>query len=101
MGINWQVRIRNKWFWITAIPAVLLLVQQVAALFGFTLDMAGVQEQLIAIVGTVFGILALLGISVDMTTEGVSDSDRAMAYEEPYRPYDGKHVKEANQDEVA
>ena len=34
-------------------------------------------------VGTIFTILALLGIVVDPTTEGVSDSNQAMTYEEP------------------
>ena len=32
--INWVVRIKNKNFWLAAIPALLLLVQTVAALFG-------------------------------------------------------------------
>lgn len=85
MGINWRVRIRNKVFWVTLIPAVLLLVQQVAAVFGYTLDFGQLSAQLVAIVGTVFAILALLGVAVDMTTAGVSDSERAMGYERPYK----------------
>ena len=85
MNINWKVRIRNKWFWITLIPLVLLLVQQVCAVFGVTLDLSQLNEQLVAIVGTVFAILAALGIVVDMTTDGIGDSERAMGYEEPYK----------------
>ena len=34
--INWKVRIKNKNFWIALIPAVLLLVQVIAAVFGYT-----------------------------------------------------------------
>lgn len=34
--INWTVRIKNKSFWVAIIPAVLLLIQVVAAGFGFT-----------------------------------------------------------------
>lgn len=34
--INWTVRVKNKAFWVALIPAVLLLVQVVAAVFGFT-----------------------------------------------------------------
>ena len=83
--INWEVRFKNKWFWITIIPHVLLLVQQVCAVFGVTLDLAALNEQLIAIVGTVFAILAALGIVVDMTTDGIGDSDRAMGYKVPYK----------------
>ena len=52
MNINWKVRIKNKWFWITLIPLVLLLVQQVCGIFGVTLDLSQLNEQLVAIVGT-------------------------------------------------
>lgn len=88
--INWKVRIKNKIFWITLVPLVLLLVQQVCVIFGIQLDFTSLQEQLIAIIGTVFALLALLGIVVDPTTEGVGDSERALGYEEPYP----KHAKE-------
>ena len=39
MSINWKVRLRNKTFWLSLIPAALLLVQVVAAVFGYTLDL--------------------------------------------------------------
>ena len=38
MKINWKVRIRNKAFWLALVPAVLLLVQAGAAVFGYSLD---------------------------------------------------------------
>lgn len=38
-NINWIVRIKNKAFWVALIPAVLLLIQVVAAVFGYTLDL--------------------------------------------------------------
>jgi phi LC3 family holin len=81
--INWKVRLKNKAFWLAIIPAVLLLVQQLCALFGIELNMAGVSEQLTAIVGTVFAVLSLVGIVNDPTTSGLSDSERAMTYQEP------------------
>ena len=83
MNINWKARLRNKWFWVTIIPALLLLAQQVAGLLGVPLDLSGVQGQLTAIVGTVFAILAALGVTVDMTTAGLGDSERALRYEVP------------------
>jgi phi LC3 family holin len=82
--INWQIRWQNKAFWVSLIPMVLLLVQQVAAIFGITLDFGVLEEQLIAVIGTVFALLALLGIVVDPTTEGIGDSDRALGYTQPY-----------------
>ena len=83
MSINWKVRIKNKTFWLALIPAVLLLAQQVAGLFGVALDFGGLKDQLTAIVGTVFAILAILGIVADPTTAGVGDSEQAMTYTEP------------------
>ena len=79
-GINWKVRIRNKWFWMTAIPLVLLLVQQVLAIFGVAFDFDGIMQQLLAIVETCFLLLGLMGVAVDMTTQGYGDSDQAMTY---------------------
>ena len=83
MKINWTVRIKNKAFWVTIIPAVLLLAQQICAMFGVELNIAGVSNQLVSIVGTVFGILTLIGIVNDPTTSGMSDSKQAMTYEVP------------------
>ena len=83
MKINWTVRIKNKAFWVTIIPAVLLLAQQICAMFGVELNIAGVSNQLVSILGTVFGILALIGIVNDPTTSGMSDSKQAMTYEAP------------------
>ncbi len=83
MNINWKVRIKNKAFWVALIPAILLLVTQVAAIFGFTLDFTALQEQLIAVVGTIFTLLAILGIVADPTTEGIGDSVQALQYERP------------------
>lgn len=83
MKINWTVRIKNKAFWVAIIPAVLLLVQQICALFGVNLEVAGLSEQLIAIVGTVFAVLALLGVVNDPTVATLSDSAQAMTYTEP------------------
>ena len=83
MGINWKVRLKNKTFWLAIIPAVLLLVQQIVGLFGVVIDFTPLQNQLVAIIGTVFSILAILGIIVDPTTKGISDSKQVLTYTEP------------------
>lgn len=82
-NINWTVRIKNKAFWLAVIPAVLLLVQTVAAVFGYTLDLGDIGNKLIAVVNAVFGVLVVLGVVVDPTTAGISDSNRAMNYKKP------------------
>ena len=81
--INWKVRIKSKTFWVTIIPLVLLLIQLVAGLFGFKPDFGDLGNKLLAIVDVVFAILAALGIVVDHTTNGISDSSRAMTYDKP------------------
>ena len=81
--INWKVRLKNKAFWLTAVPAVLLLASQVLKLFGVEWDYTGLAEQLTAIVGTIFAILALLGVVNDPTTQGVGDSRQALDYDRP------------------
>lgn len=83
MKINWKVRFKNKSFWLYMIPAVILLIQQICAVFGVTLAVDGLENNLISIVGTVFGILAVLGVVVDPTTAGASDSAQAMSYTKP------------------
>lgn len=81
--INWKVRVKNKMFWLALIPAVLILIQTVCALFGIEIDISGVSAKLIDVVNAVFAVLVILGIVTDPTTKGVKDSERAMAYTEP------------------
>lgn len=83
MSINWKVRIKNKAFWLALIPALLLLVQQVCGVLGVHLDFGELQAQLISIVGTVFTLLAIMGIVADPTTVGVTDSIQALGYDAP------------------
>lgn len=82
-NINWLVRIKNKNFWLTLIPAVLLLIQVVAAVFGYTLDLGDLGNKLLAVVNALFAVLSILGIVTDPTTKGVSDSAQAMTYTQP------------------
>lgn len=81
--INWKVRIKNKAFWLSLIPALLLLVQVVASVFGFSLDLSGLSEKLLDVANAAFAVLAILGIVTDPTTAGVADSEQAMTYTEP------------------
>ena len=83
MKINWIVRIKNKAFWVAIIPAILILVEVVAAVFGITLDLGELGNKLLDVVKAVFVVLAILGIVNDPTTATLSDSDNAMTYTEP------------------
>ena len=83
MKINWTVRIKNKDFWTALIPAVLLLVAAVAAVFGFTLDLGELGNKLLNVVEALFLVLGIIGIVNDPTTASLSDSKQAQAYTEP------------------
>lgn len=83
MKINWGVRFRNKNFWMAAVPAVILLIQVVAAVFGHEFDFGDIGNRLMDVVNAVFALLAILGIVTDPTTSGLSDSNQAMEYVEP------------------
>ena len=91
--INWKVRIKNKLFWCEAIPAVALVIQAIAAVFGYQLDFRTLVGKILAVVDAVFALLVILGIVVDPTTEGVRDSKLAMTYDDP-KPYQQEHPDE-------
>ena len=82
--INWKIRLMNKQFWLSLIPALALTAQAVAAVFGWEIDLTTAVGNLLTVVNTVFALLVVLGIVVDPTTEGVGDSERALSYTEPW-----------------
>lgn len=81
--INWKVRIRNKQFWVALIPAMIVLIQAVASVFGFNINLGGIGNKLLAVVNAVFVVLSILGIVADPTTEGIGDSKQALTYSKP------------------
>lgn len=83
MKINWTVRLKNKTFWLALIPALLLLAQVVAAVFGYELHIDALGDKLTAVINALFAVLAILGVVTDPTTAGVSDSKQAMEYTAP------------------
>jgi len=81
MKINWKVRFRNP-IWLTSFIAaivsfafVMMDLFEVVPAVSESMIMQGVQA--------VIMILSGIGVLVDPTTKGVSDSERALAYEEP------------------
>ncbi|MFW7420523.1 phage holin [Vagococcus fluvialis] len=85
--INWEVRIKNKTFWLTIVPAILLVIQVTLIPFGYEWDFTTLSGQLIAIINAVFAVLSILGIVIDPVTKGLSDSDRAMTYKDINSPH--------------
>ena len=83
MKINLLVRFKNKAFWLSLVPALLLVVQTVASVFGYNWDFIVLNQQIAAIINAVFAVLTILGVVVDPTTAGFGDSQRALTYTEP------------------
>ena len=82
-NINWKVRIKNPLFWSTIIPAVIGFVYCVLGAFGVVPSVA--DNTVLEIVSALIAALTTLGVLVDPTTSGVSDSALAMTYNEPRR----------------
>ena len=83
--INWKVRVKNRNFWIALIPALVVLIQYVASLFGVSLDLSDVNTKILDVVNALFVVLSILGIVTDPTTEGIADSKQALTYTKPKR----------------
>lgn len=81
MNINWKLRFQNKTTLTAIILALVALVYQVLGVFGVVPKIS--QDELTTVIGMVINLLCLLGIVVDPTTDGVSDSARALTYGTP------------------
>lgn len=82
--INWSVRLRNKNFWLALVPALALLFQAFANIFGIKLEFGETIDKILVFINVLFAFLVLIGIVNDPTTVGLGDSTRALGYEEPH-----------------
>ena len=81
--INWKVRLLNKTFWLTLVPAVALLLQAFLNVFNIRLELGETVDKLVVFINAFFVVLVIVGVVNDPTTSGISDSSRAMTYEKP------------------
>lgn len=82
--INWSVRLKNKNFWLAVVPALALLLQAFANIFGIKLEFGETIDKILVFINVLFAFLVLIGIVNDPTTVGLGDSTRALGYEEPH-----------------
>lgn len=83
MNINWKVRLKNKHFVLTLVPALALLAKAFMAIFGLTIDLTAIVNHIGSFINALFIVLAIIGIVNDPTTDGLKDSNKAMTYDEP------------------
>ncbi len=78
MKINIKARLQNKAFVISLVTLVISFVYKILAAFEI---MPAVSEyEVLSLFDMAVNVLALMGVFVDPTTEGIYDSDRAMTY---------------------
>ena len=87
MKVNWKVRFSNPTFWAAFIPALGLLATNLLAVFGVQIDLQPIIQAVLKVVAALFSVLAILGVINDPTTEGMSDSIRAMGYDKPWEDF--------------
>lgn len=81
MNINWKVRIKNPVFWLTIIPAVVTCVYAILGACGIVPALT--ENMVLNIATAIVTALTTLGVLVDPTTNGLSDSHLAMTYKAP------------------
>ena len=79
--INWKLRLKNKATLLAIVTAVIALIYQTFGMLGIV--PAASESEVTQAVGLVINILAMFGIVTDPTTQGVSDSNRALTYDKP------------------
>ena len=86
MKINIPVRFKNPWFWVGLCGTVLAAMGVSPEMFT---SWDAVWEAVVNMVSNpymlVSVVLAVLGVFVDPTTSGISDSKRALSYKSPVK----------------
>lgn len=78
MNVNWKVRFKSKAFWLSMIPLVLVLIQQVLSWFQIEFAKELIENEVMQFVNTLFLLLGILGIVNDPTVPGIGDSERTL-----------------------
>ena len=81
MRINWKLRFQNKTTLVAIIMQAVTLIYAVLAMVGVTPGIG--EDQITNVLYILVELLCLLGIVVDPTTKGMSDSGNAMMYTQP------------------
>lgn len=78
MKINIKARLKNKMFVLSASALVVSFTYQMLSAFDIVPKIS--ESEISGLITMAVNLLAFLGVLVDPTTEGISDSDRAMTY---------------------
>jgi phi LC3 family holin len=79
--INWKLRIKNKTTLICLISVVLSFIYNVLGMFEIVPPVS--QEMVYNLCLSLIQILAAIGVVIDPTTQGLTDSTKALSYNRP------------------
>lgn len=79
--INWKLRLKNRATLATLIGTAVAFIYQVLGVLGVVPSIS--ETDIINWVGIVLNVLVGLGVIIDPTTSGISDSPRALDYDAP------------------
>ena len=84
MKINYEVRIKNPWFWVGVVSVALTAIGVDPQTFtSWQSVLNGILSVLSNPVQLGTFILSILSVFIDPTTNGLSDSARALQYKNP------------------
>ncbi len=75
-NLNFLARLKNKTFLTTFVATIVAFVYQMCAILGIVPPVT--QDETLELAGIIITFLAVVGIVVDPTTDGMSDSDLVM-----------------------
>lgn len=81
MKINWKLRLKNKTTFAALVACIVAFMYQILGILGITAPIS--EDQVTQGVSLVINILATLGVLIDPTTGGTSDSQQALTYNKP------------------
>lgn len=81
MKINWKVRFGNKTWLLSFVAVVVAFLYNILGMFEIVPSVT--QDMVIQAITAIVNVLVAIGVIIDPTTAGVSDSERAMSYSEP------------------
>lgn len=81
MKINWLVRFKNKAWLLSFVAVVVAFIYNILGMFDVVPSVS--QDMTIQAITAIVNVLVALGVIIDPTTAGVSDSEKALTYEEP------------------
>ena len=88
--MNLKLRLKNKATLLALVLAVVTCIYQVCGILGIVPPVS--EDTVTQLIGVIANLLVGLGVLVDPTTSGVTDSTQVLAYDAPRSDLDEAHA---------